>query len=321
MEIRQKRLKSLSQIIRHSEALYDVTDFVAVGTNHILQLAYATTQNLFLEEKNPQAFLPENLAGDGCLSTTRSQADISNESMFKQTRPTSWQDAFIRCPRAYLLISTSVDFSLSIGRLPSASGLPEIVRDLPSIGVIARLPWSSEITSFDYDMAIPNEAQHHEYPTSVGSFSSDRRASVEVLTTESESEQSPPQQMVQINYAPSPDTFTEHPMPPRMEDQLQYMHSVGDHPYKNTEPNLDFMDFGNSQQVGNQATETCAFTIPLEVMGHDLQSESPVEQPMFDAYGGSATLSQPIPQAIKAIDSTLFDSFFHEAFEQHWAVS
>ncbi|KAJ5278579.1 hypothetical protein N7478_003951 [Penicillium angulare] len=44
-ESRRKILASLSKIIRHSETLYDVTDFVAVGTNHILQLAYATTKN------------------------------------------------------------------------------------------------------------------------------------------------------------------------------------------------------------------------------------------------------------------------------------
>lgn len=46
--IRQQRLDCFTKIIRYSELQYDVTDFVAAGTNHLLQLAYTTTQTFFL---------------------------------------------------------------------------------------------------------------------------------------------------------------------------------------------------------------------------------------------------------------------------------
>ncbi|KNG87592.1 hypothetical protein ANOM_005442 [Aspergillus nomiae NRRL 13137] len=48
MTIRKRRLDRLGEIVRHSRMLYDVADYVAAGTNHILQLAYITTQEAFL---------------------------------------------------------------------------------------------------------------------------------------------------------------------------------------------------------------------------------------------------------------------------------
>jgi hypothetical protein len=318
MEIRQKRLSSLSQIIRHSEALYDVTDFVAVGTNHILQLAYATTQNLFLEEKTPQLFLPETTERHNSLTSPGLQSNTTSLSMsFKPNKPTSWQDAFIRCPRAYLLISTCVDYSLAIGRLPSASGLPEIVRDLPAMGVIARLPWTSAISTFDSGSSLPNQVQRQNHPADARSFSGDRRDSLGAVTIDTDSEQSPPQHAVQINHVPSPEIYSNYATTPPMmtEEQLQYINGVADQSsYEDGAPNLDFMDFGECQDMPENMTETCAFTIPLELMG---QTESHSLEQMFDGYGANTAL----PPAIKAIDSTLFDSFFHEAFEQNWAVS
>lgn len=163
MSTRKNRLNALSAIIRHSETLYDVTDFVAVGINHILQLAYLTTRNLFLKR------LPDDIArglssltsrairaDSTSTSTTTTTSIMTTNSLPKpptpkspngnrtrpRTRATTWIDAFILWPRVYLLISTTVDHSLAVGRLPSDIALPELVRDIPAMGAGFRLPWT-----------------------------------------------------------------------------------------------------------------------------------------------------------------------------------
>lgn len=143
MKIRQKRLDSLSKIIRLSESLYDVTDFVAAGTNHILQLAYVTTQNFFL----PSGPLSRTITDreERHLIKKRKNNEAQNLTRLGNSTPMrakSWLDAFFRCPRAYLLISTSVDYSLSVGRLPYDTSLPALVRDIPAMGSITQLPWT-----------------------------------------------------------------------------------------------------------------------------------------------------------------------------------
>ncbi|RMJ23671.1 hypothetical protein PHISP_05459 [Aspergillus sp. HF37] len=145
MTARKKRLDSLSRIIRHSETLYDVTDFVAVGINHILQLAYLTTKNLFLRCKQPSEqellgsnALPPLPIGERSLLRTETQQPGSRAL----GRATSWVDAFTLWPRAYLLISKSVDYSLQVGRLPYENALPELVRHIPAMGATPRLPWT-----------------------------------------------------------------------------------------------------------------------------------------------------------------------------------
>ncbi|KAJ6005224.1 Transcription factor, partial [Penicillium sp. IBT 35674x] len=140
---RQKRLDSLKKIIQHSESLYDVTDFVAAGTNHILQLAYLTTQNFFLSTDVSSTKRKTGEMNDsvGCDNVHRN--NISKRSHLpNQIRARNWLDAFILCPRAYLLISTSVDYSLSVGRLPYENSLPTLVRGISNQLSMSRLPWS-----------------------------------------------------------------------------------------------------------------------------------------------------------------------------------
>lgn len=144
MTARKARLDTLSAIIRHSETLYDVTDFVAIGINHVLQLAYLTTRTLFLRTLPAEsaqrlpASSPSALHADSPTATATS----SNLPRTKPVRATNWIDAFILWPRAYLLISTSVDLGLAAGRLPSDIALPELVRHIPAMGAEFRLPWT-----------------------------------------------------------------------------------------------------------------------------------------------------------------------------------
>ncbi|OQE25661.1 hypothetical protein PENFLA_c008G01993 [Penicillium flavigenum] len=302
MEVRQRLLTSLSQIIRHSETLYDVTDCVAVSTNHILQLAYATTQNLF-EDKPGQLRSSNNILGRA-----------SNISMLpKANRPTSWQDAFIRCPRAYLLISTSFDYAMSTGRLPSASALPEIVRDL------ARLPWTSEISSSESTSSLArhmNQVQRQSCQASAHSSSVEGREILNDINIEVEPEKNLTPQTVHFNCNSSPDAFSEYPTTPSfmVDEPLQYNRVAKQTDYDNTAPNLDFMDFADFRSVPSNEMETYALGIPLELIDQTFEGENPLEHPSFD------TCAATLPQSIKAIDSLLFDTFFHEAFEQNWSV-
>ncbi|GAM35146.1 hypothetical protein TCE0_017r03242 [Talaromyces pinophilus] len=116
MLTRRNRLDTFAQIIQRSRDLYEVTDVVAAGTNQILQVAYAITKKLFLS----QGIMP-------VTTKTVNSKDVEPQ------RPTRWDEAYLRYPRAYLYISTSVEYSLSFGRMPAESVFPEQVRHVPSL--------------------------------------------------------------------------------------------------------------------------------------------------------------------------------------------
>lgn len=170
MARRRRRLDALGEIVRHSGRVYDVTDFVTAGTNHILRLAYITSQHLFLrwdENGGQQTRVPERRGSTASSKSASSSSPSSSSSpphdlspsasasagleVDKSTytgmgggRANTWHEAFLRFPRAYLLISTSVDYSLAVGRLPYDNALPELVRCIPPIGMAIRLPWTIE---------------------------------------------------------------------------------------------------------------------------------------------------------------------------------
>ncbi|KAJ5170980.1 Transcription factor [Penicillium coprophilum] len=320
-QARQRRLNSLSQIIRHSETLYDVTDCVAVATNHLLQLAYVTTQNISSEGMSLQLASPEDLVEENCLLSNKCPNRASSKSMPPGPNcPTSWQDAFIQCPRAYLLISNSVDYTMATGCLPSADVLPEIVRDLPAMGFIARLPWTSDIPLSESTrslVASTNRIQRQSYPGSVRSSSIEGRDALDPIDIETKTEKNLHPQRVQINYNSSTDATSDDPATSSVitNEHLPDINRRADQrASETTGPNLDFMDFGGFQSVSNNVTETCTFRTPLELVSHNLQVESPLDQQVFEPYGVT------LPQSIKAIDSTIFDTFYRSGFEQNWAV-
>ncbi|KAE8141322.1 hypothetical protein BDV38DRAFT_268575 [Aspergillus pseudotamarii] len=136
MAIRKRRLERLGEIVRHSRMLYDVADYVAVGTNHILQLAYITTQEAFLQCR-------ANTIGSPQMQIEPSSTTMSlDASMLNANRVTNWYDAFLSSPRAYLRISVSLDYSLATGRLPYDNALPLLVRQTPWAKKQQKLPWT-----------------------------------------------------------------------------------------------------------------------------------------------------------------------------------
>ncbi|KAH8425138.1 fungal specific transcription factor domain-containing protein [Aspergillus melleus] len=141
---RRRRLDVLGEIVRHSGHSYDVTDFVSTGTNHILQLAYITAQHLFLRWDRDSTS-PSSTQSSARFGSGDDEAVEVQPQPYVARRAKDWYDAFLQCPRAYLLISTSVDYSLSVGRLPGDGCLPELVRCIPPIGVGIRLPWTIDV--------------------------------------------------------------------------------------------------------------------------------------------------------------------------------
>ncbi|RAQ73039.1 hypothetical protein COH20_007456 [Aspergillus flavus] len=153
MTIRKRRLERLGEIVRHSRMLYDVADYVAAGTNHILQLAYITTQEAFLR-------CSTNAIGSSQMEIESSSGGMSlDASVLNAKRVTNWYDAFLSSPRAYLRISVSLDYSLATGRLPYDNALPLLVRQTPWAKKQQRLPWTIGLDTDDsavYPDAPPN---------------------------------------------------------------------------------------------------------------------------------------------------------------------
>ncbi|KAF9890807.1 hypothetical protein FE257_005378 [Aspergillus nanangensis] len=149
--LRRQRLDVLAEIYRRSASLYDVTNFVAVGSNQILQLVYRISHELLAQEEDHSI---EDTIGTDMLSPSSSDNTVG-----------TWLDLFLYYPRLYLLLSTSVDYSLSIGRLPHDRALPDVLQlqnqqqqgggalkiELPWMSTVALLPSPAEQQQGDRD--------------------------------------------------------------------------------------------------------------------------------------------------------------------------
>jgi hypothetical protein len=99
-----------------------------------------------------------------------------------------------------------------------------------------------------------------------------------------------------------------------LDEPLQHNRVAKQTDHDNTAPNLGLMDTADSQSVLSNEMETYALAIPLELTDQTFEGETPLEHPNLDIRAVT------LPQSIKAIDSLLFDTFFHEPFEQNWSV-
>lgn len=136
MAARRRHVDLLADIYRRLALIYNVTNYVAVGTNQILKLVYSLSQELRLRDDRFHASTVRSAKGAPSMGT--------NVKMNLTDRITNWVDVFVYYPRAYLLISTSVDYSLSVGRLPHDNDIPEFLRNiLPDTPKIT-LPWMAK---------------------------------------------------------------------------------------------------------------------------------------------------------------------------------
>ncbi|KAL2848978.1 hypothetical protein BJX68DRAFT_267326 [Aspergillus pseudodeflectus] len=127
MVLRKQRVDLLANIYRRLALLYSITNHVAIGTNQILSLAYSLLEEVLLhEDQTHVAGSPDEPAAQ-CIANC-----LDN-----------WSDVWLFYPRAYLLISISVDYSLSVGRLPHDSDIPEFLINTPDSPKV-RLPWMTK---------------------------------------------------------------------------------------------------------------------------------------------------------------------------------
>lgn len=149
---RRRALDDCSEVVKQSGRVYDVTEFFSHGTNHILQLAYAITKNLFLGDSTAQqqSEMP-NVPQPTCSDKNNSTYPVDGDGQARKTaapafhglRITGWIDAFLKYPRAYLVLSTCIDHSLATGRLPRNELLPPLMRGTVSVILgLPKLPWT-----------------------------------------------------------------------------------------------------------------------------------------------------------------------------------
>lgn len=307
MTHRQRRLDSLSKIIRHSENLYDVTDFVAAGTNHILQLAYITTQNFFLPNDSPPnprtGGTGASMTGHGMTTAPHSKRTGS----LTHTRATSWLDAFIRCPRAYLLISTSVDYSLAVGRLPYDNSLPALVRHIPSVGAVARLPWTIHTNSCRASL----QGHHSEQRK----FASRRPGSAESSTTVRTPNTEIGDRGLSSQVTSGNETISDvddetpgesgHVDLTKQQELWQLRNPIIAPPKALV--NLDFLDLGGSHVESNGDTDEFAHGVadstPIAIM-HNAQHHT-----LGNLFAESDMRARTVDSGL---DSILFHSLFHD---------
>ncbi|KAL2861971.1 hypothetical protein BJX68DRAFT_14041 [Aspergillus pseudodeflectus] len=149
MTLRRRHVDLLADIYRRLALLYNVTNYVAVGTNQILKLVYSLSQEVLLRENR------SHLPGAGGPSAQMAKSANMNHSLKlgAGNRLATWPDLWICYPRAYLLISTSVDYSLSVGRLPHDNDIPEFLLNTPPDTPKVRLPWMTKT-----DLINPSDA-------------------------------------------------------------------------------------------------------------------------------------------------------------------
>ncbi|KAL4885413.1 hypothetical protein BJY04DRAFT_230958 [Aspergillus karnatakaensis] len=144
MIMRRRHVDLLADIYRRLALLYNVTNYVAIGTNQILKLVYSLSQELLVRGSPVAA---------GSSQFTRNSTVMGNIKTSPNSRLANWVDVFLCYPRAYLLISTSVDYSLSIGRLPHDNDIPEFLLKTPPDAPKVRLPWMTKT-----DLINPSDA-------------------------------------------------------------------------------------------------------------------------------------------------------------------
>ncbi|KAL2839863.1 hypothetical protein BJX68DRAFT_279302 [Aspergillus pseudodeflectus] len=146
MALHKRRLHTLGQVLRSLEQVYEAAAMISAGMSHFLHLAYMTVQ-LPLDRETQMAALfgsTDNMTGSFTSSPISEQSPSTSTPIAVEGRPLSrtWKDFLLQSPRAYLLISTTVDYSLCIGHLPHDHALPDMLTCVFPGSLKIRFPWN-----------------------------------------------------------------------------------------------------------------------------------------------------------------------------------
>lgn len=126
---RRRTLDDFSCIITKARKAYDITDAFSDGINRILYLAYAITKQMFM---STAVFSPWSSIGVRPSATWVTPSHPTNQWPL-QHKARTWVDGFLRHPRAYLRISTTVDYAMCHGVLPTDESLPPMLRHVTAV--------------------------------------------------------------------------------------------------------------------------------------------------------------------------------------------
>ncbi|KAI1964520.1 hypothetical protein LOZ56_006189 [Ophidiomyces ophidiicola] len=210
---RKRQLKYYAEVMQLYRNRYDGTDDVAVFVREILQ---------FVESQNPY------------ISITPLEGDISKPSHEKRC----WTDVFVRQPRFYLRISSTLDYALSRGRYPKDSDLPVVVREIPKPSASNLVPEGTLRVQ-----EIPADSSKASPPDTTDLQGVDDIPAIDPILEAG----SCAENMASINFDCSPPSSLEPGVPPQ--------HLLPP-PYENLpDVNLDFLDLGCMQ--GSVQAENC----------------------------------------------------------------
>lgn len=156
MDARRQPVESLSKLMTHSRRVYNVTDVISTRTDDMLHLAYLVSGQIFLQN-TPGGYDSRSIQPLSQSPSHYMQCDVSSP---RRGRAQNWLDAFLRHTRAYLLISMTVDYFMSVGELPQNNALPELVFLMPPFGKI-QLPWALQLEPPERTRCI-EDTKHNE---------------------------------------------------------------------------------------------------------------------------------------------------------------
>ncbi|KAL2846367.1 hypothetical protein BJY01DRAFT_263335 [Aspergillus pseudoustus] len=137
MALHKRRLHTLGQVLRSLEQVYEAASMISAGMSHFLHLAYMTVQLPL--DREPQV-------GAATLfgPTTNTPTPVSEHltAVESNSLNRTWKDFFLQSPRAYLLIATTVDYSLCIGHLPHDHALPDMLTCVFPGSLKICFPWN-----------------------------------------------------------------------------------------------------------------------------------------------------------------------------------
>ncbi|KAL3459314.1 hypothetical protein BJX64DRAFT_279243 [Aspergillus heterothallicus] len=134
MALHKRRLHTLGQVLRSLEQVYEAAAMISAGMSHFLHLTYMTVQlPLDRDAQMGALFSPPTASTPASEQPTA----MENHSLHR-----TWKDFFLQSPRAYLLISTTVDYSLCIGQLPHDHALPDMLTCVYPGSLKICFPWN-----------------------------------------------------------------------------------------------------------------------------------------------------------------------------------
>jgi hypothetical protein len=140
--LHKRRLHTLGQVLRSLEQVYEAAAMISAGMSHFLHLAYMTIQlPLDRDTQIGALFSPTNSSPNSDISE-KSSSPSKSTAIEGHAPNRTWKDFLLQSPRAYLLISTTVDYSLCIGHLPHDHALPDMLTFVFPGSLRIRFPWN-----------------------------------------------------------------------------------------------------------------------------------------------------------------------------------